>query len=104
MNHYFPGPRRYVVIAHYRACDGAESQVADALAAMVEPTRAEPGNLEYRVCRSASDPAVFALYEEYVDQAAFTAHLESAHFARWLLAGTLPFLAERRRHDLVPLV
>lgn len=93
----------FVVIAHYRARKGAEKQVAESLRAMVEPTRAEPGNLVYRVCRSADDPALFALFEEYSDADAFQAHLDSDHFARWLREGTLPYLEERQRHDLVPL-
>ena len=93
----------YVVIVHYRARKGAESHVAESLRAMVEPTRAEPGNLAYRVCRSEADPAVFAIYEEYIDAAAFKLHADSPHFERWLREGTLPFLQERKRYDLVPL-
>lgn len=93
----------YVVIAHYRARQGDEQQVTDALRAMVEPTRGEPGNRIYRVNRAPDDPRVFAIYEEYDDADAFQAHLDSEHFAKWLRAGVLPYLEERTRHDLVPL-
>ncbi|WP_007517362.1 putative quinol monooxygenase [Pseudofrankia saprophytica] len=93
----------HVVIVHYRARPGAEQKVADSLREMVRHTRAEPGNTAYHVARSPTDPVVFAIYEEYVDEAAMRAHTESAHFARWLREGTLPYLAERIRHDLAGL-
>ncbi|WP_026240279.1 putative quinol monooxygenase [Parafrankia discariae] len=93
----------FVVIAHYRALPGAEDQVAGSLGRMTAPSRAEPGNLAYNVCRSPADATVFAIYEEYVDEAAFIAHTSSDHFARWLRAEVLPRLQERHRHDLVPL-
>lgn len=93
----------FVVIAHYRARAGAERQVADSLRRMVEPSRAEPGNRRYEVYRAPDDASVFVLYEEYEDEAAFTAHAASEHFVRWLRNGTLPFLEHRQRFDLVPL-
>jgi quinol monooxygenase YgiN len=93
----------YVVIARYRARQGSEKQVGESLRNMLEPTRAEIGNLRYDVYRDPQDEAAFVLCEEYTDEAAFQAHLGSAHFERWLRQGTLPFLAQRHRHDLVPL-
>ncbi|KPM54036.1 antibiotic biosynthesis monooxygenase [Frankia sp. CcI49] len=92
-----------VIIVHYKVKPGFEEHVAHSLARMVEPTRAEPGNLAYNVCRSPRDPAVFAIYEEYVDAAAVTAHASSEYFEHWLKKETLPYLEERRRHDLVAL-
>lgn len=50
----------FVVIARYQARAGAEDRVEAALRAMVEPTRAEPGNLDYEVFRDPEQPAVFA--------------------------------------------
>jgi quinol monooxygenase YgiN len=93
----------YVVIARYRAQPGSEKQVGDSLRNMLAPSRAESGNLRYDVYRDPQDSAAFVLCEEYTDQAAFAAHLASDHFDRWLRQGTLPLLAERHRHDLVPL-
>ena len=61
----------FVVIAQYRARAGEEDRVEEALRKMVEPTRAEPGNLDYRVFRDPGQPAVFVLYERYADEAAF---------------------------------
>ena len=93
----------FVVIAQYRARAGEEDRVEEALRKMVEPTRAEPGNLDYRVFRDPGQPAVFVLYERYADEAAFDAHRASPHFTTWLSGQVLPALAERTRLDLVPL-
>jgi (4S)-4-hydroxy-5-phosphonooxypentane-2,3-dione isomerase len=40
----------------------------------------EPGCRQFDVCRDAADPALFFLYELYDDEAAFQAHLRTAHF------------------------
>ena len=93
----------FVVIAQYRARAGEEGRVEEALRKMVEPTRAEPGNLDYRVFRDPSQPAVFVLFERYADEAAFDAHRSSPHFTAWLSGQVLPSLDERTRLDLAPL-
>jgi quinol monooxygenase YgiN len=93
----------FVVIARYRARAGEESRVEAALKEMCEPTRAEPGNLDYQVMRDPGQSGVFVLYERYTDEAAFQAHLATEHFATWLRGQVLPFLEERTRFDLTPL-
>ena len=92
----------FVVIAQYRARAGEEGRVEQGLRKMVEPTRAEPGNLDYQVFRDPGQPAVFVLFERYADEAAFDAHRSSPHFTAWLSGQVLPSLAERTRLDLVP--
>ena len=42
----------------------------------------EAGCQQFDVCRSPADPALFFLYELYTDEAAISAHLQSAHFRR----------------------
>ena len=42
----------------------------------------EAGCHQFNVCRSPADPALYFLYELYADEAAITAHLQSAHFLR----------------------
>ncbi len=93
----------FVVIARYRVHAGEEGRVEAALREMLTPTRAEPGNLDYRVLRDPQQPAVCVLYERYADEAAFQAHLATEHFGIWLKGQVLPFLDERTRLDLVPL-
>ncbi len=93
----------FVVIARYRARAGEEGLVEEALRKMAEPTRAEPGNLDYQVFRYPGQPAVFVLFERYTGEAAFDAHRASPHFKTWLSGRVLPSLDERTRLDLVPL-
>ncbi|HTR95455.1 MAG TPA: putative quinol monooxygenase [Trebonia sp.] len=93
----------FVVIAQYRARDGEARRVAEALAEMVAPTRAEPGNLEYQVFRDPNDPSLFVLFERYADADAFDAHRATPHFGTWLAGVVLPALDDRIRLDLVPL-
>ncbi len=46
-------------------------------------SRKEPGNLRFDVMRQADNPLRFALYEVYKDEAAFKAHQQTEHYARW---------------------
>ena len=52
---------------------------AQAAASLAE----EPGCLRFDVCAVEGDPGRFVLYEVYADEAAFAAHGETPHFARW---------------------
>jgi quinol monooxygenase YgiN len=93
----------FVVIAQYRARAGEADRVAAVLREMVAPTRAEPGNLDYRVFRDPADPSLFVLFERYADSGAFDAHRATPHFATWPAGMVLPALDGRVRLDLVPL-
>lgn len=53
---------------------GAEAQLADALRALVAPTRQEAGCLEYIPNVSPDDPRSFTIYESWRDEAAFVTH------------------------------
>jgi autoinducer 2-degrading protein len=91
----------HVVIAYWTAKEGEEDAVAAALGNLVEPSRAEPGNLTYVVHRDPTDPRRFVIYERYVDAAAFDAHAGSEHFRRFGLADGIPRLESREREFLV---
>ena len=90
----------YAVIAYWTAKDGEEEQVAAALARMVAPSRAEPGNLAYQIHRDPGDPRRFVLYELYTDEAAYRAHGESEHFQRHAVGDAFDHLASREREFL----
>lgn len=86
----------YVVVATYRAQEGAAEQVKSHLEQMVVPTRQEPGCRTYDVYRSNEDDALFALVEEYDDEAAFEAHRGADYFQEHILNGAIPKLAQRQ--------
>jgi quinol monooxygenase YgiN len=70
-----------------------EGELDGALAALgrlVEASREEPGCLLYQPHRSAEDPNVIFLYEQYADEAAFQAHSESEHFKTHALGDLFP--------------
>jgi quinol monooxygenase YgiN len=87
----------YVVLARWVARAGEEQAVAAAIGALIEPSRAEPGNLLYQPHRDPDDPRVFLLYEQYVDQAGYQAHGASEHFKRHALQDAIPRLEARER-------
>ena len=93
----------YVVIARWTAKEGEEDAVAAALGNMIEPSRAEPGNLTYVVHRDPEDGRRFVIYESYVDEAAYESHAMSDHFRRHGKEDGIPRLTSREREFLTPI-
>jgi quinol monooxygenase YgiN len=87
----------YVVVAKWTAKEDEQDAVAAELAQMIEPSRAEPGNLAYQVHRDPEDPCVFLIYERYVDEAAYAAHGASEYFQRHAVERSFARLAGRER-------
>lgn len=83
------------VIATYTAQEGKADVMAEHLEAMTEASRREPGCLDYRVIRSADDPHVFVIIEEYADESAFEAHKSTPHFEEHGRNGAWTVLADR---------
>lgn len=87
----------FVVVATWVAKPGEEDAVAGAITELIEPSRAEPGNLQYQAHRDPENPAHFTIYEQYADRDAFEAHLASEHFAEHGLGNAVPRLETRDR-------
>lgn len=87
----------YVCSARWVAKEGEEERVAAAIAKLVGPARAEPGNIVYQPHRDPEDPRVFYFYEQYVDKAAFDAHVGSGHFQEYAIGEAIPLLDSRER-------
>jgi len=58
-------------------------------------TRKEPQNLRFDVLRRNDEPNRFVFYEAYTSEAGFSAHQQTAHYARWKEA-VAPMMAEPR--------
>jgi autoinducer 2-degrading protein len=80
----------YAITIQLSPLPGHEQAVLDACLAAVAPSRAEPGNLFFDVLVDASQREI-VLYEAYVDEAAFQAHMASAHTKAWQEAA-LPWI------------
>jgi quinol monooxygenase YgiN len=89
----------YVVSAKWVAKAGREERLAEICHEMTEPSRAEPGNLFYQAHRSPEDPRLFYLYEQYVDEAGYHAHMDSEHFTRLVKGEAIPEILEARERE-----
>ena len=91
----------FVVAIEIDAKAGEEQAVADALAALVAPTMAEPGVKLFLPYRSPTDPKAFFIFELYRNEAGWAAHQRTDHFKAF--ADTmLPRIARRERVSFVP--
>jgi autoinducer 2-degrading protein len=55
----------------------------------------EPGCTRFEVNRQFEQPNLFALSEQYVDQAAMEAHYQTPHFALWKEKSATGFVTKR---------
>jgi quinol monooxygenase YgiN len=91
----------FVVVVMLEAREGEADAVAEIQRKLITPTLAEPGVKAFIPYRSPANPSLFFIYELYVDEAAWGAHQESAHF-KALIPDLLPRLARRERIPFVP--
>jgi len=88
-------------VALLTAREGRTAELRALLEAMIEPSRAEPGNLRYDLWLDQTDENRFVLDELYVDAAAVAAHRASSHFQHYL--SKIGDLADRMSVGLEPL-
>jgi len=67
--------------AEFTARSGNERRVADLVAGLTAQVRAEPGNLVFEPYTLESEPRRWFVYEVYVDEAAFQAHITAPYGA-----------------------
>lgn len=74
------------VVAVLKAKPGSEQVLGRALAALVEPTRAEEGCTSYELFVSTADPTTFITIETWRSQDDLDAHMQTPHIADALAA------------------
>jgi quinol monooxygenase YgiN len=89
----------FVVAAIWKAKEGEEKRVEETIRKMTPLSRAEEGNLYYQAQVSPEDPRTFFLYEQYVDEAGYEAHMDSEHFTRLVKQEAIPELLAARERD-----
>jgi quinol monooxygenase YgiN len=72
-----------VSLAILTAKPGQAPTLKAALLALIEPTRAEPGNRDYMLFERSDEPGTFYMREAFDHQQALDAHLTTAHFQRF---------------------
>ena len=73
-----------VIFARFHARPGQEHAVADAVRAVVVPTREEPGCLAIGAFRSTRDPRLYYIHSRWKDEAAFERHAGLPHTVTFL--------------------
>jgi quinol monooxygenase YgiN len=71
--------KKLTVLAHVRARREALERVKQECLALVAPSRAEAGCLNYDLHQSTDDPTRFVFYENWVSREALDRHLLSQH-------------------------
>jgi quinol monooxygenase YgiN len=81
------------VVATFKAKPGMEETVRAAIEAVIAPTRAEPGCINYDLHQSTDDPSIFMLYENWVSKKVLDEHL-AMPYLKELIAKADDMLAE----------
>ena len=80
---------------HYTVAAEDGDKAEAILRELRDASRDEPGVLAFEVARGRDNPASFALYEEYENQAAVDAHAKTQHFDRLVINGIRKLAKER---------
>jgi quinol monooxygenase YgiN len=64
-----------ILYAEFTAKRGSESQVEALISGLATDVRREPGNTEFTVYRERDNPRKFFVFEQYLDEASFEAHI-----------------------------
>ena len=88
---------------HYTFDPSDADRAAGIFQELRDLSRQEPGVVTFNVARGKDTPTVFALWEEYRNEAALKAHAETEHFARLVVDGIRRLAKERVAATVVPL-
>lgn len=92
-----------IVVTGYVTIDPDQREAAlDAIRTCVTATRAEDGNLDYRYSPDLDEPNRLNLVEQWNDEAALKAHMDTPHMATFLkkFATMVGGPVEITRHDV----
>ena len=92
------------VVATIPAKPEAVDGIREALTTLVAATRQEEGCLSYDLYESASAPGVFVTVEEWTDQGALDAHMQTPHIAAAFGAAEGALAGDVAIHPLTPVV
>ncbi len=68
-----------------------------------DASRKEGGVIVFEVARSREKANVFALWEEYRDEAALADHVATEHFKRFVINGVRPLAQQRIAETVFPI-
>jgi len=82
-----------IVIASARSKSGKENALERALRDVAQPTRSQPGSVEFSLYRSIEDPSVIIGFERWASKAEHEKHLRGTHVQK-LMSAMADLLAE----------
>ena len=85
-------PELLTVIAYMRAAEGKADELRTGLLALIEPTAAEQGYVNYDLHESIAEPGVFFFYENWDSADDLDAHLAAPHLVEF--AARIPELLD----------
>jgi quinol monooxygenase YgiN len=91
----------FVVAIMLEANDGDIDKVLEIQRWLTPLSQAEPGVKLFLPYQSPTNPALFFVFELYVDEAGWAAHQETHHFKK-AIPELLPLLKRRERIPFVP--
>ena len=94
-NHTHMNTKPVYVFAKWQVREGSFSTVLALLKDAAEQSRAEEGNLFYKIHQSTTDSNTIVLLEGYADESAANAHRASGHFQGIVVEQIVPLLASR---------
>ena len=68
-----------ILYAEFTAKPGSESEVGGLISDLAEKVRHEPGNTKFTVYRERDNPGKFFVFEQYIDEASFEAHISAEY-------------------------
>ncbi len=91
------------VVAHITAKADTVQETKEVLTGLIEPTRAEDGCVTYELLQNNNDPTDFTFVEEWSNNEALDAHLNSPHLGSALprLSDLLAAPPDIRRYTLI---
>ncbi|MGH3340335.1 MAG: putative quinol monooxygenase [Propionibacteriaceae bacterium] len=70
-----------ILYAEFTAKPGSAPHVETLISGLAEEVRREPGNTEFTVYRERDNPRKFFVFEQYLDEASFEAHISAEYGA-----------------------
>ncbi|GAA4307997.1 putative quinol monooxygenase [Mucilaginibacter gynuensis] len=91
------------VIAKWKVKPGELTNVLVWLPEVVKASKAEEGNLFYKIQQDNTDQNILLLFEGYRDEAAAAEHRNSEHFQAIVIGKIIPLLESREINVTTPL-
>src|SRR5271157_6046147 len=69
-----------VCVAQFRAKEGKEEELLEAMHALIPPTRSEEGNIRYELNQAIDAPRTITFIEKFASKEAFDYHCNTPYF------------------------